>query len=279
VRVLDGTGRPLWRVLCSAPDRKIEGRVSSDGASVLILRAAEPHSPALVSLRDASTGVVRWERRTRNAPGIVAETSPDLRSVVVGYEIRHSENEAPTGLIESYRDGRLVSSVVPDEPVQPAMLGTDSIALLDPEGWVECREWTDCAIGTERWSARGKAGSVAYSRGTTLVVYSSLDEQFDTGVTVVSVIDAFHADGTNVVHKEYTGTAPYIPTLSSDGRVLALVPRRPRYSEPPALVRLAQPERTMTLPLGVATIDFGVGNDLMLVGMVDGTLGIARVPF
>jgi hypothetical protein len=278
VRVLDGSGLPVWRVLGSEPGWPIEGRVSRNGDRVLILRVAERHAPALVSMRDSSTGSVLWERRTRHAALMVADASPDLRSVVVGYEIRRSDNESPEGLVESCRDGIVISTMNLGAPAYPRFLGAGGLALAESEGDVSCHAWMDAAIGAERWRAPGKGLGTMIAVSDTLVVCRMRYEASASGVTNITMMSMFDESGTLLVKKEFRGTVPFYPTLSRDGRLLAMIPRNPRYEEPPLLIRLRDPNRSIPMLVGITAIDFEAGHRRALAGMSNGTVGVMRLP-
>lgn len=278
LHVLDGAGLSVWSTLGAIPGRPVRGRVSEDGSSVLVVRVAEPHSPALVSVRDAETGTVIWERQIRHARHIVADATPDLRSVIVGYAIETPGREGRTGLVESYRDGRVMSSSTHEVPVYPSLLGSDTVILARTDGKLECRTWTEAHVGMDLWNASGEdVDSVVARAGSVVVCASRLEESDDRlmDITRVSVRDA---NGTHIATKEFRATTTYRPILSNDGKLLALVPHRPHDGEPPLLMRLDEPEFVLALPNDVTALDFGVGGGQMFVGTRTGTAGVATVP-
>jgi len=275
--LIDGDGRASWQALGTAADTPVDGRLSLDGETVLLLSAASSPAPATVTVRDASTGSVHWERRIRGAFQIVGDASSDLRSIVVGYAIRHSDHGRSTGVIESYRDGRMISSMPHSAPAFPALLGSKRLVVADVHGAITCRTWSGTAIGTAHWCAAAAPGTLL-TGGDRLAICTHSREHSEATVTEVTTIRVYTSDGTAILHKEVRAAVPYLPTLSRDGGLLALIPREPTPGENPLFIRLEEPALTTILPENVTAIDFGAAAGCMLVGAADGSVGVACVP-
>jgi hypothetical protein len=277
VRILDGTGHPRWQVL-AAPGWPIDARLSADGRSVLILRPARPPARSTVSLRDTATGAVRWTHEMPNAPYLVGDASPDLRFVVVGYVIQPAGSNEPSGLVQSYRDGVVVSDIPVKTPALPGLLGNGAVALAGYDGGIECRAWRGAGIGALRWHAAGGTPGIVLARGDRLSIGTYERIQSSEATVEATTVRVYDEAGAVVFGTELRATAPYLPTLSDDGRLLALVPRTPLAGEAPVLVSLDRPSRATTLPAGITAIGFGAGAGRMLVGHSDGTVSSAPLP-
>lgn len=275
-RLLDEDGNTRWQALGAAAGSPVHGRLSLDGETVLLLSAGSP-SPATVAVRATSTGAVHWERRIHDVSRIVGDASADLRSIVVGYAARRSDQPRSSGVIESYLDGQVVSSLPHGSPAFPALMGTDRLVVANAHGSLTCRTWTDAAIGTAHWSAAAAPGTLV-TGGDRLALCTHSEEPGDATITRVTTIRVFTSDGATLLHKEVRASVPYRATLSSDGRLLALIPQPPTQEETAIVIHLEDPARTVMLPGSVTAIDFGAGAGCMLVGSSDGSVGVACIP-
>ncbi len=275
--VYGAAGNGLWQAASPVEGLTIGGTVSADGAKVLVSWPSAEDAPGNVNVRDSASGVVRWEKRTDDVLALACDATTDLRRVVTGYSIANGDKK-PTGLVEAYADDSIRTHLELKRPVLASLITTDVAGVLDDRGKLTAYEFTDSGLGERLWSKSTDRDGVMVT-GAGVVVVATYDAKGKDDAVDVTSVRAYNAEGKRLYNEEFEASVRYLPTVSVDGRYLALVPVGATEGEVPLVMRLGEEPVTAELPPGVSAISFEAGEGFMLVGMSDGTYGISKLPF
>lgn len=275
--VYGAAGNGLWQAASPAEGLTIGGSVSADGTKILVSWPSSADAPGNVNVRDSASGVVRWEKRTDGVVRVICDATTDLRRVVTGYSIANGDKD-PTGLAEAYADDSIRTHLELKRPVSASLIATDVAGLLDERGKLTAYELTDNGLGQRLWSKSTDRDGVMVT-GAGMVAVAAYDAKGKDDAIHVTTVRVYNAEGKRLYEEEFEASVRYLPTISTDGRFLALVPAGAADGEVPLIVRFGEEVTTAELPPGVSAISFEAGDGLMLVGMSDGTYGISKLPF
>jgi hypothetical protein len=275
--VYGAAGNGLWQAASPAEGLSIGGTVSADGTKVLVSWPSSDDVPGNVNVRDSASGVVRWEKRTDSVLTVVCDATADFRRVVTGYSLANGDNK-PTGLVEAYADDSIRTHLEMKRPVSASLIATDVAGVLDERGKLTAYELTDNGFGQRLWSkSTGRNGVMVTGAGIVAVAAYDIKGKDDT--VDVTAVRVYNAEGKRLYEEEFEASVRYLPTVSSDGRFLALVPAGAAEGEVPLVIWFGEEVTTAELPPGVSAVSFEAGDGLMLVGMSDGTYGLSKLPF
>lgn len=275
--VYGAAGNGLWQAASPAEGLTIGGSVSADGTKVLVYWPSSADAPGNVNVRDSASGVVRWEKRTDSVLALVCDATTDFRRVVSGYSIANGD-KTPTGLVEAYADDSIRTHDEVKRSVSASLIATDVAGVLDERGKLTAYELTDNGLGERLWSKSTDRNGVMVT-GAGVIAVVAYDAKGKDDAVDVTAVRVYNVEGKRLYEEEFEATVRYLPTISSDGRYLALVPAGATEGEVPLIVRFGEEVTTAELPPGVSAISFEAGDGLMLVGMTDGTYGISKLPF
>jgi len=275
--VYGAAGNGLWQAASPAEGLPIGGYASADGTKVLVFWPSSADAPGNVNVRDSASGVVRWEKRTDSVLAVVCDATTDVRRVVSGYSIDNGDKK-PTGLAEAYADDSIRTHLELKRPVSASLIASDVAGVLDDRGKLTAYELNDNGLGERLWSKSTDRDGVMFT-GAGIVAVAAYDTKGKDDATDVTTVRVYNAEGKRLYDEEFEASVRYLPTISSDGRYLALVPAGATEGEVPLIVRFGEEVSTAELPPGVSAISFEAGDGLMLVGMSDGTYGISKLSF
>lgn len=270
-------GNAMWQAASPAEGTTIGGAVSADGAKVLVSWPSSADVPGNVNVRESTSGVVRWEKRTDGVLSVECAATTDFRRVVAGYSIANGDKK-PTGLAEAYADDSIRTHLELKRPVSASLITTDVAGVLDDRGKLTAYELTGNGFGQRLWTKRTDRDAVM-ATGAGLVAVVAYEAKGKDDAVDVTAVRVYNAEGKRLYKEEFEASVRYLPTVSTDGRYLALVPAGATEGEVPLIVRFGEEVTTAELPPGVSAVSFEAGDGLMLVGMSDGTYGLSKLPF
>lgn len=275
--VYGAAGNGIWQAASPVEGTTIGGAVSADGTKVLVSWPSSADVPGNVNVRETASGTVRWEKRTDSVLAVNCAATTDFRRVVTGYSIANGDKK-PTGLAEAYADDSIRTHLELKRPVSASLITTDVAGVLDDRGKLTAYELTDNGFGQRLWTKKTDRDAVM-ATGAGLVAVVAYDAKGKDDAIDVTSVRVYNAEGKRLYDEEFEASVRYLPTVSTDGRYLALVPAGATEGEVPLIVRFGEDVTTAELPPGVSAVSFEAGDGLVLVGMSDGTYGLSKLPF
>ncbi|MRS12212.1 MAG: hypothetical protein EG823_03965 [Actinobacteria bacterium] len=279
LRVIGENGALRWGVDGPVAGAQVGGSVSADGAKVLVYTAAAKGMPALVSVRDSVAGAVRWAKQTEDAQRVAAQANIGFGIVVVGYEIQAADEKKPDGLVEAYEsDSIRTHKQFNNVPTMPSLVTTTTAFFADSKGRLSAYEIADDGLGDRLWRKSVGTADAVVPAGDRFLVASYDTKGKGEKAEVTTTVGIYSQEGKRLFEEEWKAPSRYTPSLSPDGKHLALVPTSPGEGALTLIVHLDEKPVEVALSEGVSIVEFGCGPGKMLVGMYDGTYGIAAIP-